>query len=444
MSTSINKIFLIIQREYLSRVKKKSFIIMTFVGPLLAAVLLFLPIYLAKVKDPVYNISIVDETGLFVNNLPETDNIKFQFVTTNLNETKKELYGSDNYSILYIPLIALNASKGVMLLSEKQPNQQIINYLENLISKGIEKAKLRASGIDPKILASIKANVNINTIKLTAKGEEDNNSDLATKLSFAGGLLIYVFIFIYGAQVMRGVIEEKSSRIVEVIISSVRPFQLMMGKIVGIALVSLTQFLLWIILTSALTSFVGSTLVLNNGLDASTVEKVMKNPTTIDKGEHSSAINGGVNELLSSMDSINFPLIGGLFIFYFLGGYLLYGAFFAAIGAAVDSETDTQQFMLPLTIPLILSFLMAQVIISNPEGSIAFWFSIIPLTSPVVMMLRIPFGVPTYEIFISMSFLILGFVLATWLAAKIYRTGILMYGKKVSYKEIGKWLFYKE
>lgn len=446
-SNKINKILLIVQREYLSRVKKKSFIIMTFIGPLLAAALLFAPAFLSQVKDPVYNISVVDETGLFVDRLEETDNIKFQYAGTSLTETKKELYGSDNYSILYIPAIALNSSKGVMLLSEKQPGNQLIMYLESFISKGFEKAKLSASGIDPKILAGIKANVKINTVKLTEKGEEKNNIELATKLSFAGGLLIYIFIFIYGAQVMRGVIEEKSNRIVEVIISSVRPFQLMMGKIIGIALVSLTQFVLWIVLTSVLTTFVGATLIKDKDIDVNSMEKMFKNPTAIEKNEpitNSGNQNIAVKELLTSLENINFPLIAGMFIFYFIGGYLLYGAFFAAIGAAVDSETDTQQFMLPLTIPLILSFLMAQVIINNPEGSIAFWFSIIPLTSPVVMMMRIPFGVPAYEIFISISFLIVGFVVATWIAGKIYRTGILMYGKKVSYKEIGKWLFYKE
>ncbi len=446
-SNKINKIVLIVQREYLSRVKKKSFIIMTFVGPLFAAALLFAPVFLSQVKDPVYNIAVVDETGLLVDKLPESDNIKFQYVSTTLAETKKELYGSDNYSILYIPEIALNSSKGVMLLSEKQPGHQTIMYLESFISKGFESAKLSAFGVDPKTLAGAKSSIKINTVKLTAKGEEKNNIDLATKISFAGGLLIYIFIFIYGAQVMRGVIEEKTSRIVEVIISSVRPFQLMMGKIIGIALVSLTQFILWIILTSVLTTFVGSVFVNEKNLDMNTVEKMFRNPTEIEKTVSVPRINDqneGVKELLSSFENVNFPLIGGLFIFYFLGGYLLYGAFFAAIGAAVDSETDTQQFMLPLTIPLILSFMMAQVILNNPEGSIAFWFSIIPLTSPVVMMMRIPFGVPAYEVFLSMSFLIVGFVVATWIAAKIYRTGILMYGKKVSYKEIGKWLFYKE
>ncbi len=444
-TSSLKKVFLIIQREYLSRVLKKSFIIMTFVGPLFAAVLLFAPAYLSQVKDPVYNIAVVDETGLFSENIPETENIKFQYVTTSLTETKKDLYGSENYSILYIPLATLNSSKGVMLLSEKQPGRHVLLYLESSISKGIEKAKLMASGIDPKILAGIKANVKVNLVKLTAAGEEKGDDALATKISFAGGLIIYIFIFIYGAQVMRGVIEEKTSRIVEVIISSVRPFQLMMGKIIGIALVSLTQFLLWIILTGILTTFAGKAFVNEKGMDLRSMEKALKNPTEISKNNEAELDNNeGMQELMHSIEQINFSLIAGVFIFYFMGGYLLYGAFFAAIGAAVDSETDTQQFMLPLTIPLILSFLMAQVIINDPDGSIAFWFSIIPLTSPVVMMLRIPYGVPAYELFISMSFLVIGFIAATWVSGKIYRTGILMYGKKVSYKEIGKWLFYKE
>jgi ABC-2 type transport system permease protein len=443
--SSFHKTLLIVKREYLSRVKKKSFIIMTFVGPLLMAALVLAPAYLSQVKDPVYNITVVDETGLFHGKLEETENIRFQYASTNLAETKKSLYGSDNYSILYIPYAVLNSSKGVLLLSEKQLSHQVVIYLKNTISKGLENAKLRASGIDPKILAGTRVNIAINIVKLTTTGEENENTDLAIQLSFAGGLLIYIFIFIYGSQVMRGVIEEKTSRIVEIIISSVRPFQLMMGKIIGIALVSLTQFILWILLTLSLTTITGHMIQASKkGPDMNIQSLLNSQSETLGSKASLEKPQIALSSLFSMFEHVNGTLIGSVFLFYFLGGYLLYGAFFAAIGAAVDSETDTQQFMLPLTIPLILSFLMSQVIINNPEGSLAFWFSIIPLTSPVVMMLRIPFGVPAYELFLSMVFLIIGFVISTWMAARIYRTGILMYGKKVTYRELGKWLFYKK
>jgi ABC-2 type transport system permease protein len=435
MNTSgLYKMLLIIKREYLSRVRKKSFLIMTFVGPVLMAGLMFAPAYLSQMKDPVYNITVVDETGLFAGKMEQTENMHFQYTGHSLSETKKELIGSDNYAILYIPYTTLNSSKGVLMLAEKQISHAVMMHLNNILSNVFENAKLKASGIDPKLLASTRVNILVNLVKLTSSGEENGNTDLAMQVSFAGGLLIYIFIFIYGSQVMRGVIEEKTSRIVEVIISSVRPFQLMMGKIIGIALVSLTQFILWILLTITLSTQAA------NWLGTSINSPVASVGTVALPSSHVM----GIATAFSMLPHINASLIGGVFLFYFLGGYLLYGAFFAAIGAAVDSETDTQQFMLPLTIPLILSFMLSQVIINNPEGALAFWFSILPLTSPVVMMLRIPFGVPAYELFLSMAFLILGFIIATWLAAKIYRTGILMYGKKVGYKEIGKWLFYKE
>lgn len=441
----VNKIKLIIQREYLSRVRKKSFIIMTIVGPILAASLLFLKVMFSEGADKLYNVTVVDETGLFVDKLQETESVKFQYVTTSIDETKQMLNGSDNYSILFIPEYAVKFTKGIKLYSEKTPGRQLVLYLEGALSRGLEKAKLNASGIDPRILASTKTIVKINAIQITADGEQKSPNAQALTLSFVGSFLIYFFILMYGIQVMRGVMEEKTNRIVEVIISSVKPFQLMLGKIVGIALVSLTQFTLWVVLTFIITGFVGK-LIIGSGADSNALEKMMQNTASVEKIDTNpeSDQKAAVIELFESVETINFPLIIGTFLFYFIGGYLLYGALFGAIGAAVDSETDNQQFVLPLTIPLILAFLMSQVILNDPEGPVAFWFSMVPLTSPVVMMMRIPFGVPAYELFLSMAFLIIGFVVATWIAGKIYRTGILLYGKKVGYKELGKWLFYKD
>jgi len=257
--------------------------------------------------------------------------------------------------------------------------------------------------------------------------------------------LIYFFIFLYGVQVMRGVMEEKTSRIVEVILSSVKPFQLMMGKIVGIALVGLTQFLLWVILTGTLYSI--ATVTILKDVDMKQIqqkEQTIKIGADLNFSEMKhNADTGEIAKLWNDFKSVDIVAILLCFLFYFLVGYLMYSALFAAVGAAVDSEADTQQFMMPITIPLILSFVVAESVIQDPQSSMAFWFSIIPFTSPIVMMVRLPFGVPAWELALSMSLLVLGFLFTTWIAGRIYRTGILMYGKKVTWKELGKWLFFK-
>ena len=268
-------------------------------------------------------------------------------------------------------------------------------------------------------------------------------------IGYLSGFLIYLFIFMFGAQVMRGVIEEKTSRIIEVIISSVKPFQLMMGKIIGIAFVGLTQFLLWVILTIMIVTGVKSAVFPEK--DASQIKAQtelistagsMQNIQGIDAVDAEQSMSE-IENIFGSIENINFGIILGSFLFFFIGGYLLYAALFAAIGSAVDSEADTQQFMLPITIPLILSIIVMMNAIQTPDSPIAFWFSIIPFTSPVIMMVRIPFGVPYWQLFLSMGLLIITFIGATWVAAKIYRTGILMYGKKTTYKELWKWLRYK-
>jgi ABC-2 type transport system permease protein len=257
--------------------------------------------------------------------------------------------------------------------------------------------------------------------------------------------IIYFFIFLFGMQVMRGVIEEKTSRIIEVIISSVKPFELMMGKIVGVALVALTQVGLWVVLSSVIYTGVGS--IFGDELAANQknqIEQLENSNPTINAEVLAATDTGGfVTEIKSKMETINFPLVIGCFIFFFLGGYLLYGSLFAAVGAAVDNETDTQQFMLPITIPLILSIVVAQLVMDNPDGQLAFWGSLFPFTSPIIMMVRIPFGVDTWQVVLSMVLLIITFIGSTWMAGKIYRIGILMYGKKPSFKEIGKWIITK-
>lgn len=254
--------------------------------------------------------------------------------------------------------------------------------------------------------------------------------------------MIYFFIFMYGIQIMRGVIEEKTSRIVEIIISSVKPFQLMMGKIIGIALVGLTQFSLWIILSMGIYAVAMAAISSDSVANMVNTEQMMQGEqmNEMTKAASSTDLEAQISGMLQQIPIAKLLIS---FLFYFLGGYLLYGAFLAAIGSAVDNEADSQQFMMPVTIPLIFSFVVAGTVMDNPDGALAFWLSIIPITSPVIMMVRIPFGVETWELLLSMALLVLGFLGATWMAAKIYRTGILMYGKKITYKELWKWLSYK-
>jgi len=448
----MNKISLIIKREFLTRVKKKSFIVMTILGPLLMAGLFIVPIYITQLSDEEKIIEVLDETGMFYNKFENSENLKFEHIYTDINTARENFSETKYYALLYIPKTELKVPSDAFLYSDKNPNIHLKSYIKDVIIKEVESLKLAASGIDKDVLKSIKSTVNLKTFKITEEGElKKSSAEINMALGLFSGILIYFFIFLFGAQVMRGVIEEKTSRIVEVIISSVRPFQLMMGKIVGVALVGLTQLLLWIILTFAIITLVKT--AFPETFKSSTTEQSIihanipgqeiqnKQAPTDEVAKITSTDE--VNQVLDAINSINFGVMIFSFIFFFLGGYLLYAALFAAIGSAVDNETDTQQFMLPITIPLIFSIIMAQFVTSNPDGPVAFWLSIIPLTSPIIMMIRIPFGVPYFDLTLSIVLLILGFLGATWFAAKIYRTGILMYGKKISYKELWKWLKYR-
>lgn len=439
----MNKILLVIQREYLTRVKKRSFIVMTFLGPLLMSGIFVSALLLDKVDTEVKKIGVIDNTKIFVNKFKDNERVKFEYLNEDVEKVRSESKNRGYFGVLVIPATENLSSleKAVTFYSESQPGFDIISKIKFTIEKEINTQKYISAGIDESKLLAIKTDVNIQTRDLENK---ETSTPITTGLGFAAGLLIYLFIFIYGAMVMRGVLEEKTSRIVEVIISSVKPFQLMMGKIVGVALVGLTQFLLWVILSSTVFFALTSSLMSGKS-DKEKAEMIMKtNPgmeEAMQQADEDSPMKGDkMMKLDSILGTINFPLLIGMFIFYFLGGYLLYSALFAAIGAAVDSETDTQQFMLPVTIPLIIAYVAAATVINNPQGNVAFWFSVIPFTSPIVMMVRIPFGVPWEHIVLSMVLLIAGFIFTTWIAARIYRVGILMYGKKVTYKELWKWL----
>ncbi|RLD62088.1 MAG: ABC transporter permease [Bacteroidetes bacterium] len=444
----MNKIGLIITREYLTRVKKRSFIIMTIIGPILMAAIFIVPVYIAQIEGEMKVIGVIDETGLFVNKFTSGDQISFINVDEPLEEAKTDMDKNGFYAILHIPRSDLNVPESAIIYSSGQPNIIVKGVIKNTMRKEVELLKLNASGLDPNVLKSIRTSINLLTIKINKEGyEEKTSTELSMAVGMISGFLIYIFIFMYGAQVMRGVIEEKTSRIIEVIISSVKPFQLMMGKIVGVAMVGLTQFILWIIATLILVSTFMAIFSDDISIQEMSQMKMQSNgimqEDVLNHDGEPDGINQSAMAIFESIQSINFGLVLGSFLFFFIGGYLLYGALFAAIGSAVDGETDTQQFMIPITVPLILSIALAQFIIQDPDGPVAFWLSIFPLTSPVIMMVRIPFGVPYLDLILAIAMLILGFLGTTWLAAKIYRTGILMYGKKINYQELWKWIRYK-
>jgi len=440
----MNKIALITKREYTTRVRKKSFIIMTILGPILMAAMVIVPTWLATQKDNTEKIvAVIDNTDSFKNVLEQTATLKFEFIKDlNLEQLKTVAKESDYYAVLSIPKDVRNEK--ITLYSYKQPSVDVSSYITKTIENEIERQNLEKLNINTQTLDSAKAKINLELYKWSESGEtEKSSTELIMIVGLIAAFMIYMFVFMYGAQVMRGVIEEKTSRVVEIIISSVKPFQLMMGKILGIALVALTQFVAWIVFTAAIVMLVQPLLV---SKDLNNKQEIVQNISTPNQ---ISQIPGDdkISNILAVIQNLDFGMLIFCFLFYFIGGYLLYASLFAAIGGAVDNETDTQQFMLPLTIPLILAITLAQTIIQNPDGALSFWFSIIPLTSPVIMMIRVAFGVPDavpyWQLILSMVLLVLTFIATTWLAGKIYRTGILMYGKKITYKELWKWLKYK-
>lgn len=437
----MNRTGLIIQREYLSRVRKKSFVVMTLLGPILMASLFIVPILLADSVAPQQEMLVLDETELFTGYLEDNDDVRYTYLEEmGLENAKKRLVDSEGDGLLYVPCgqnCDLNyIEKSIQIYSEKTISIDLKYSIKRQIERELEDLKLRRDSVDLDKIEAAKTSITISTISMEGEKEEENFSEFSTAVGFIMAFLIYMFIFLYGAQVMRGVIEEKSSRIVEVIISSVRPFQLMLGKIIGVALVGLTQFLLWVVLTFAIVT-VAQMAFLGDTYSSTELAGQMSGP------EMEAAKEAAMPEIIKMINSINFPLVLGCFIFYFMGGYLLYGALFAAIGSAVDHESDSQQFMLPVSMPLILAIIIAQTIITNPESPLAFWFSIIPFTSPIIMMVRVALGVPTIDLIISMVLLVLGFLGTVWVAARIYRIGILMYGKKVTYGELLKWIRFK-
>lgn len=434
----------ILKREYLTRVKKRSFLIITFLGPLFFAALMIAPSLMMMKSDSMETkktIAVLDETDWFNGKFESSDINTFVYTNTDENiDTLKKLILEGVYdAVLYVPATSLSVPTNAKLYSNKQIPMSLSSYIKSEMKQEVEHRKLLAHGIDPKIVKSVNTSINISTIRMDEEeGEKTSYAELESIIGLALAVIVYFVIFLFSNQVLRGVIEEKSNRIIEVIISSVKPFELMMGKIVGIALVGLTQFLLWIVLT------IGIYLVANGIILG---PEIMSPSGTVMTEEISQIVdtNQGENimlEVVSMIESINFKAILISFLFYFVFGFLLYAALFAAVGGMVDNETDSNQFVTILSMPLIVAIVCSTAMINNPDSGLGIWLSMIPFTSPVSMMIRIPFGVPYWQVVVSLLILVLTFVFITWIAAKIYRTGILMYGKKPNLKEIWKWLRY--
>jgi len=430
----MNKIALIIQREYLSRVRTRTFILITLLGPILYSAFFIVPVLAAMMSGEKRIVTVVDDSGKFKYKLKNGDDIDFDFVNTGFQEQYAQIGKKDGPEyLLHIPAnFDIFKGKDIQLITQKSTSATFNASIENLLDSRIEELKMESFHLNKGLVDSLKSSVSIDAKVISEQGLKNSSSVAASIASYVGGLLIYMFIFLYGTMVLRGVQEEKQSRVVEVIISSVKPFQLMMGKIVGIALVGLSQFIVWVILTTVFYSII-NTLFIAPHMAASAVH-----------GAANGEMPDMIRKLQSSFTTLNFPLLIGMFLFYFLGGYLIYSSLFAGVAAATDSQSDAQQFMLPITLPIILSIMFLASTINNPDSTLSVVLSMIPLTSPIIMMARLPFGVPVWQIALSMFFLVGGFFFTTWLAGKIYRTGILLYGKKTNYRELAKWLFYKD
>ncbi|WMI65653.1 ABC transporter permease [Aestuariibaculum sp. YM273] len=435
----MNHLPLIIKREYLTKVRNKSFIVMTFLSPLVMIILVSVVAYLTQLNnEKVRTISVLDESGLVQNIFKSNDKTTYNILNEmSLGDAKVFAKETEAYGLLYIGDFknVNEAENHIQFYSEESPSLTLISDLEGQLEKKLTNLKLLDNGVDVDMINASKININI--VQESFEGEKTSKTDSVVKLIFGGaaGYLLFMFIIIYGNMIMRSVIEEKTSRIIEVIISSVKPVQLMFGKIVGTSLAGITQFIIWLIIGSILLTVISVFFGINvmETQQQEMMNQAMANPE----------INAQVQNFVTSF--YNLPLTNLIFAFilFFIGGYLLYSSLYAAIGAAVDNETDTQQFMLPIITPLMLAvYIGLFTVIEDPHGTVSTVFSFIPLTSPVVMLMRIPFGVPLWQQIVSFVILIGTFMLTVWFAAKIYRVGILMYGKKPSYKELIKWIKY--
>ena len=437
----MNKLKLIIKREFLAKVKNKSFIIMTILSPLLMVGLIMLIVFLnQKNSEEIKTIAFVDDSELLSGVFDNSRHTRYIDLTELGLEEAKEKSNEFYYGLIYIPNTKdlYELSDGIAFYSENSPNLSLLSNIERRLERRIKNLKLKELNFDLKKIRSTETDVDFSTENFIGVKSSKTGSILKMFVGGAFGYLIFMFIIIYGTSVMRSVIEEKTSRIIEVIISSVKPFQLMLGKILGNALAGILQFTIWMISAGLLLSVIAAIF----GPETASISPgdIQMTPEMMNQMQNSS-----MNDLETVFKEIkNLPILTMFFSFivYFLGGYLIYSSIYAAIGAAVDSETDTQQFMMPVLMPLMIAIYVGFSVIENPHGPIAIGFSLFPLTSPIVMLMRIPFGVPWWQLLVSMFLLIITFIGIVWFAAKIYRVGILMYGKKPTYKELYKWLKY--
>ena len=435
-----NNLRLIIRREFIARVRNRTFIIMTFLSPLIVVGMITLIGWLITINnDETKVVAYVDETSLFTEDLVSKKGVNYiNYSDLDIEVAKDSVIAKNFYGLLYIPKKITNheLSESIEFYAEESPNFTVLNDIENIIANKLTKQNYQTKGLDLQTIENSKARVNIQIENFS--GEKTSKMSNYVKMAFGGlaGYLLMMFIIIYGNMVMRSVIEEKTNRIIEIIISSVKPMQLMMGKILGTSFAGILQFLIWVLLGGVLLTI--GFFFFGFNIDPNEIQ------------EATALIENTQSDLITDMEQIfldilSLPLLTLVlsFLVYFIGGYFLYSSIYAAIGAAVDSETDSQQFMLPIILPLVLGIYVGFfAVIENPHSTISTVFSMIPLTSPIVMLMRIPFGVPWWQIVISILLLIGSIILMIWFAGKIYRIGILMYGKKPSYKELFKWLKY--
>jgi ABC-2 type transport system permease protein len=435
----MSKIGLVIRREFESRVKKKSFLLVTILVPLIFPAVIGIMVYFAMEEEKSAEqkqVYVVDESGFDFEN---DRKYAFDKMNMSLDEAKVMFSESDAYALLYVPKMDIENPDGLTLYMKNNPSLDVSSFFENIVESQIRDRKLKASGITEEQLDKLKTNISLRAINMTDSGEEkESSAGIAFGLAYAFSFLVYLFVLIYGSQIMQGVIEEKSNKIVEIVVSSIKPFQLMIGKVIGVAAVGIVQFAIWVVLIGVLSSVVFSVFNL-------TPEDIQAAQNTMPSSPNQELVSSSMNpEMLQTMQAVYDIPYGyyiSIFIFFFISGYLLYGALFAAVGSAVDNISDAQQFTLPVTMPMIIGFLGTfMFVMREPDGNVSFWLSIIPFTSPVAMMARVAFGVPTWELILSMALMIVGFVFTIWLAGRIYRIGILMHGTKVSYKTLFKWI----
>ena len=434
----MNKIWIIIQREFMTRVKKKSFILLTILMPFIFAALIMVPLMLATIEgDEQKTVMVIDKTGRYVGSLKSTAN--YAFVPT--ADNKDEYYTDDSEveAVVQITDDLAQNPKAVTIYSPREVKAELLGYVETCLGEQVRREKLTAYNIPEleDILEDVQAEFHVATVKRNAEGDEtSSNTYIAMAAGFIFTFLIYMFVMSYGGMVMQSVMEEKTNRIVELMVSSVKPFQLMMGKIIGVALVGFVQLAIWGVMLSIILLVCGSVF----GLSAAPNVPAVAGADMQMNAVAQQAASGEAAEIMSALMGLPYAELGIMFVLYFVGGYLLYASFFAAVGASINAQEDSSQFIMPVVLIMVFGLYAAMYSAENTNGPLAFWASMFPLTSPIVMMVRIPFGVPWWEEVLSLGLLFATSMAFVWISARIYRVGILMYGKKPSIREMLKWV----